>query len=131
MARSLIAVINDDTAFLNLMHDLLESEGYRTIIWREGDQAYEMVKRERPDLIILDIRMEKPDTGWMVLETVRLDPVTAQIPAILCSADIDFLRAKVPRLEKMHCDTLEKPFILNELLAKIGALVGHPDGHQS
>jgi len=68
MAKSLIAVVNDDTIFLELMHDLLTTEGYRTAIWKEGDTAYEMIKEHRPLLVILDIRMERPDTGWMVLE---------------------------------------------------------------
>ena len=72
MAAGRIAVVNDDTAFLQLMHDLLTEEGYDPVICKEGDAAYELIKKRKPRLVILDIRMEHPDTGWMILECIRL-----------------------------------------------------------
>ncbi|MHB8646108.1 MAG: response regulator [Thermomicrobiales bacterium] len=128
MAKSLIAVVNDDTLFLELMHDLLREEGYRTAIWKEGDKAYEMIKEHRPALVILDIRMERPDTGWMVLELMRLDPATAQIPVIICSADTSRIRAKEAYLREKGCDVLEKPFLLEDLLGKVRAFIGPAAG---
>ncbi len=124
MAKSLIAVVNDDTLFLELMHDLLTEEGYRTAIWKEGDKAYEMIKEHRPALVILDIRMERPDTGWMVLELMRLDPVTAHIPVIICSADTPRIREKEAYLREKGCDVLEKPFLLEDLIGKVRAFIG-------
>ena len=124
MAKPLIAVVNDDTIFLELMHDLLTQEGYRTAIWKEGDRAYEMIKEHRPLLVILDIRMENPDTGWMVLELMRLDPQTARIPVIVCSADTQRIREKEAYLREKNCDVLEKPFLLDDLLAKVHAFIG-------
>ncbi|MCA1723425.1 MAG: response regulator [Thermomicrobia bacterium] len=124
MAKSLIAVVNDDTLFLELMHDLLTQEGYRTAIWKEGDKAYEMIKEHRPVLVILDIRMERPDTGWMVLELMRLDPATAQIPVIICSADTARIREKEAYLREKGCDVLEKPFLLEDLLERVHAFIG-------
>jgi len=51
-----IALINDDTAFLELMRDLLEAdEVYQVSICNERDGAYEFVKRMKPDLVIQDI----------------------------------------------------------------------------
>jgi len=53
-----IAVINDDTAFLDLMRDLLETEGgYEAVICREWEDAHAFVKDQRPALVILDIRI--------------------------------------------------------------------------
>jgi CheY-like chemotaxis protein len=124
MAKALIAVVNDDTLFLELMHDLLTDEGYRTAIWKEGDTAYEMIKEHRPSLVILDIRMEHPDTGWMVLELIRLDPSTEHIPVIICSADTERIRAKAGYLHEKNCDVLEKPFMLADLLAKVRTFIG-------
>ena len=61
--RARIALINDDTTFLDLMRDLLEaSEGYDVLICKEGDNAYLFVKEQRPDLVVLDIRMEGEET---------------------------------------------------------------------
>src|SRR5829696_4519648 len=84
-----IAVINDDTAYLELMHELLEEiEGYAVTICKEADQAYQFVKETRPDLVILDIRVGHEENGWAILECLTLDPVTRPIPVIICSAAI-------------------------------------------
>lgn len=115
----LIAVVNNDTVFLQLMQELLAQEGYRTVICKEGDKAYQLVKDQQPALVLLDIRLEQPETGWTVLELLRLDPATRQIPVIVCSADSPFLRAKEEMLRQLGCDTLEKPFDLDTLLKKV------------
>jgi CheY-like chemotaxis protein len=119
MAGPLITVVNNDTAFLTLMCELLVEEGYQALAWREGANAYEMIRREKPELVILDIRMEQPETGWTILELLRLDPTTTNIPVIVCSADAHFLREKAMYLREKRCDILEKPFDLNDLLTKV------------
>ncbi len=124
MTKPLIAVVNDDTLFLELMHDLLTQEGYRAAIWKEGDTAFEMIKEHEPQLVILDIRMEHPDTGWMILELIRLNPATARIPVIICSADTQRIREKEAYLREEWCDVLEKPFILEDLLRKVRTFIG-------
>jgi CheY-like chemotaxis protein len=84
-----VAVINDDTAFLNLMRDLLETEGgYEAVICREWDDAHAFVKDQRPALVILDIRIGGEEHGWTVLNLLTLDPETRRIPVIVCSAAI-------------------------------------------
>ena len=56
--RPRIVVINDNTAFLELMQELLREEGgCEVAIVREWDEAYQYVKADQPDLVILDIRM--------------------------------------------------------------------------
>lgn len=50
MTRPLIAVVNDDPAFLELMHDLLTDESYTTILLHEGNTAYEMIREQLPNL---------------------------------------------------------------------------------
>ncbi|MDQ6604314.1 MAG: hypothetical protein M3Z19_16440, partial [Chloroflexota bacterium] len=77
----------------------------------------------------LDIRMEHPDTGWMVLELMRLDPETAHIPVIICSADTSRIREKEAYLREKGCAVLEKPFLLEDLLEKVQAFIG-PAGEQ-
>jgi CheY-like chemotaxis protein len=123
MAEPLIAVMNDDTTFLDLMHELLVGEGYRCFICKESAQVYPLIKERRPDLVILDIRMGSPEAGWQVLELLRLDPATADIPVIVCSADSPFLHLKEEALRALHCDILEKPFDLDMLLAKIAGVL--------
>lgn len=110
-----------------LMRELLEEEGYRATIWDRKENAYHVIKRERPNLVIIDIRLQSPDEGWKVLEQVRLDPMTTHVPVIVCSADTQFLRWKRRQLQEMNCAVLEKPFRLTELLRAVESLVGDSD----
>lgn len=121
-----IAVINDDTAFLELMSTLLSEEGYEAHIFRESKSAYQEARELGPDAIILDIRMESPATGWQMLELFKLDPVLARVPIIVCSADITALQERAVHLQSKGCDLLPKPFDLDDLLNVLGRLVGPP-----
>lgn len=60
----LIALVDDDPISLNLMQELLTEEGYRTVVAPVGLDVYQMIRRERPALVILDIHMVNPDSGW-------------------------------------------------------------------
>lgn len=121
-----ITVINDDTAFLQLMYELLTEEGYETSIYRETTAIHATLRQELPDLVIIDIRMEQPSTGWQVLELLRLDPVTSNIPVIVCSADVNDLRAKEPLLKRAGYASLEKPFDLDDLSTLVRDKIGPP-----
>ena len=131
MQRQRIAVVNDDGVYLELMQDLLEDEGYKVTIWNREENPYLLLKRDRPQLIIIDIRLETPDAGWKVLEQVRLDPATTHIPVIVCSADTQFLRWKRRQLREMDCAVLEKPFRLTTLMQHVDALIGEASKHDA
>jgi CheY-like chemotaxis protein len=123
--RARIAVVNDDTVFLELMHDLLqEEEGYEVSICKEGDDAYSFVKRHHPDLVILDIRIGGEETGWTILNLLTLDPETRPIPLIVCSAAIRDLQEHQPMLERYGIDVLPKPFDLDTLIEKVERNLG-------
>lgn len=118
--RPLIAVINDDTAFLDLMRDLLENEAeYRVVICKEWDNAHEFVKTQRPDLVIQDIRIGGEEHGWTILNLLTLDPVTRPIPTIVCSAAIQSLHEHQDLLTRFGIRALPKPFDLDRLLETI------------
>ena len=122
--RARIALINDDTTFLELMRELLESyEGYEVLVCKESDRAYQFVKEERPDLALVDIRMGGEETGWTLLELLTLDPETRPIPMIVCSAAVRALQEHEPMLKEYDVAVLPKPFDLDALLEKVeGAL---------
>jgi two-component system sensor kinase FixL len=122
--RARIAVIDDDTTFLQLMDDLLSGEGYDVLIWRNGTTAYEMVRREKPDLVILDMRMEQSENGWAIMNVIKLDPETVRIPVLVCSADAQALQAQAENFARLDIRSLEKPFNLDDLLAEIAAALG-------
>ena len=64
----LVAVVNDDTVSLKLMHELLTNDGYPVVLHIAGSSAYQLITQEMPDLIILDIRIEHPGQGWVTLD---------------------------------------------------------------
>ena len=118
--RAQILVINDDTTFLQLMHDLLQcEEGYAVTTYTAADGAYERVKAAHPDLVILDIRVGHEEQGWTVLELLTLDPETLPIPVIVCSAAISTLQEHAAILREYDCEILAKPFDLDALLTMV------------
>jgi len=124
-ARPRIALVNDDTTYLQLMQDVLAGEeGYEVLICKESDTAYAFIKEQRPDLVILDIRMGGEETGWKILELLTLDPETRPIPLIVCSAAIGDLQDHEPLLQKDGVGVLPKPFDLEALLEKVQAALG-------
>jgi CheY-like chemotaxis protein len=124
-----IAVVNDDTVFLEMMAAVLRERGWETSIYREGNQAFEHLREDLPDVIILDIRMENPETGWTILELLTLDARTAIIPVIICSAAINDLRAHESRLARYGIAVLPKPFDVDALYAQVDAALA--PGEQS
>ena len=85
------------------------------------DGADELVKEQRPDLVILDIRIGGEERGWQILQLLTLDPDTLPIPVIVCSAAIDDLQAHQPLLDKYGVRVLPKPFDLDDLLETVAA----------
>jgi CheY-like chemotaxis protein len=115
-----IAVINDDTVFLDLMRELLESEGgYEALICREWEDAHGFVKEHKPALVILDIRIAGEERGWTILNLLTLDPATRDIPVIVCSAAVQSLHEHQHLLDKFGICALPKPFDLDTLLETV------------
>lgn len=122
--RTRIAVINDDTAFLDLMRDLLETEGgYDAVICREWEDAHGFVKDQNPAVLILDIRIGGEERGWTILNLLTLDPATRHIPVIVCSAAIQSLHEHQDMLSKFGICALPKPFDLDALLETVAHML--------
>lgn len=116
-----IVIINDNKDFLSAMEMLLDQEGkYQPVIIHEGKDAVRKVKKEKPDLIILDIRMESPVMGWKILDILTLDPATMNIPVIICTASAEtILPEKLDWLKAHGIEVLPKPFDCDDLFALV------------
>ena len=124
MARPVIVVVEDNRETLEMMDMLLTDAGYRTILQSESSDAYAMIRCTQPDLVILDLRMEYPNDGWVTMDLLRVDPATAHIPVILYSADREFLQSRARLLQANGCKMLAKPFHPADLLAKVEQALG-------
>jgi DNA-binding response OmpR family regulator len=121
-AGKTIVVINDSPELLELAEMLLRDEAYDVKVGLHGSGALELIRVTMPDAIVLDIRL--PDvSGWDILQSLKLDPRTASIPVLVCSAAVQELRALEDQLARMGIEVLIKPFAIDALLAKVQALV--------
>lgn len=82
MAGYKILIIEDEPVHLNVMKAKLEYEGYDVLVAVDGEAGYQMVKEEKPDLVLLDIILPKLD-GFGVLEKLKKDKIN--IPIIIVS----------------------------------------------
>lgn len=124
-ATTRIAVIDDDAIFVELMVDLLANvEGYDVVSNADSLVSFEFIKRQQPDLVILDLMMGREQTGWAVLDLLRDDPETADIPVILCSAASPALNQNAQRLVgRPSVQAIAKPFDVDDLLELIARLL--------
>lgn len=125
VARARIAIVDDDAQFLDLMEDLLTvGEGYAVFSSSDWLHSVAFIKAARPDLIILDLLLGRGQHGRAVLDMLRADPLTAQVPVILCSAAAPALLDQARGFRtKGPVETLAKPFDLDELLRTIERLL--------
>ncbi len=101
------------------MQHVLVGAGYRTHVHHYGADAFELVKWLRPDLVILDLWLEQPELGELVLLFLAQDPLTQRIPVIICSADLGLLRAPPERFQERGYVLVPKPFEPAQLLGAI------------
>ncbi len=124
MAAPLIAVVDDDDTFLDLMRDVLTDEGYRVVVERLSERVVALLAREQPELLILDLRMERAGSGMAMLVTLRQGGATATLPILICSADHWFLDEHAPDIATLGATILPKPFDLSALSTCVAQMVG-------
>lgn len=116
-----VLVVDDDKSIVKLLSAYLEQSGYQTIPAYDGEMAVYILRRERPDLIILDLMMPKRD-GWEVTSLVRADKTLAATPIILLTARVEDTD-KIVGLELGADDYITKPFNAREVVARVKALL--------
>ena len=121
-----ILIVDDERALVEQLQKSLESQRYIVESAMDGEAALDKVFETPYDLIILDIMMPKMD-GLTVLEQLRKAEIN--IPVLMLSAKGDAID-KVKGLDLGADDYLAKPFSLNELLARVRALLRR-NGSQS
>ena len=80
-----ILIVDDESAVVAYLEMLLQDGGYETVSAPDGRQAMEMVKREKPDLVTLDISMPEA-SGTRFYKEIRTDPDSASIPVVIITA---------------------------------------------
>ena len=121
-----ILVVDDDREIVRLARAYLEQSGYQVLIAYDGETALHILRRESPDLVILDLML--PDrNGLDVTQTVRRDTSLAAMPIIMLTARVDD-HDKIVGLELGADDYVTKPFNPSELMARIRAVLRRAQG---
>jgi signal transduction histidine kinase/DNA-binding response OmpR family regulator len=113
-----ILVVDDSTANLQLLMNLLSEQGYTVYPASDGALALEFVKSTLPDLILLDIKMPEMD-GYEVCRRLKANERVASIPVIFLSA-LEEESDKVKGFQAGGVDYITKPFQPDEMLARVG-----------
>ena len=112
-----ILLIEDDSDLFALLKYNLEKEGYVFAGSQTGKGAVEFCRRERPDLIILDIMLPDSD-GLEICKSIRAHPELAALPVIFLTARATETD-RIVGLELGANDYIVKPFFVRELIARI------------
>ena len=120
-ARPKILVVDDNADNVELLTKRLAASDYLTCAARDGEQALEMVAREAPDLVILDVMMPKLD-GFEVCRRLKSDDRTRQLPVIMLTAKRE-VPDKIRGLDTGADDYVTKPFNPQELMARVRSLL--------
>lgn len=116
-----ILVVDDEKSIVELIKFNLEREGFQVLTAFDGNEALEKARREKPELIILDVMLPGID-GIEVCRSLSQDVNTRQIPIIMLSARTEELD-KVLGLEMGADDYITKPFSPRELIARVKARI--------
>ena len=117
-----ILVVDDEPRIAELARDYLEHAGFDVRIAPTGEVALQSVRRDRPDLVVLDLGLPGID-GLDVTRTIRRD---SNLPVIMLTARDDELD-KLLGLELGADDYLTKPFSPRELVARVRAVLRRAD----
>jgi len=120
----IVLVVDDDPDILQTLALCLSSEGYQVLMASNGQEALELLRREKPSVILLDLMMPVMD-GWQFV-TEMDQRGWRKAPLLILSAD----RAVQGHANRLRADAfLAKPFDLDELLGKVSQLTGGPGPH--
>lgn len=125
MSKTILAV-DDERDILRIIEHSLTIHGYAVVTAESGREALEHIALQQPDIVVLDIMMPGMD-GFEVLQQIRADPKTAELPVILLTAKTE--EASIAKGWREGANLyLVKPFEMSELLDCVEAISEGNDG---
>ena len=125
--KTKILLVDDDVDFIDLNKAVLENQGFEVSAAFSGREAMDKVKFEKPDLIVLDLMMEKHDSGFTFAKAVKADPLHKNTPILMLTAvtsetGFDFSQQMDGYWMKTD-DYASKPLLPDELVRRINDLL--------
>ena len=121
MAKKIL-IVEDNELNMKLFNDLLAAHGYETLPTRDGLEALEIARRERPDLIIMDIQLPGI-SGLEVTRMIKDDELTKSIPVIAVTAFA--MKGDENKIREGGCEAyVAKPIRIDELVGVVQTFLG-------
>ena len=121
-----VVCIEDEPEMIDLVRLILGRKGFDVIGADGGIEGLEKVKREKPDLVLLDLMMPDMD-GWEVYQQIKADPDIKDIPIVIVTAKAQ----SIDKVLGLHIakvdDYITKPFGPQELLESVEKILGIAD----
>lgn len=112
-----VLIVEDNELNMKLFHDLLESSGMDILQTRNGVDALTVAKREKPDLIVMDIQLPEM-SGLEVTAKIKADPDLAPIPVIAVTAFA--MKGDEERIRAAGCEAyLSKPISIDRFISTV------------
>jgi DNA-binding response OmpR family regulator len=113
-----ILIVDDEEQIRELLSGYFAEKGYAVILASNGEEAIELVEKETPEVILLDIKMPGTD-GIEVCRTLKSGKKTGPIPVIMMTGLNDRV---VDAIQARADDLIDKPFNLAELLIRVESI---------
>ena len=129
MAEQRIYVVEDEPDIAEVLQFNLEKAGFGVEVLRRGDGALEAIRRQPPDLIVLDLMLPGLD-GLELTRLLKRDPATARVPLVMLTAkgeEVD----RIVGLELGADDYIPKPFSPREVVLRIKAVLRRHSGEDA
>ena len=120
-----VLVVDDDSNICELLRLYLEKNGFSVITCADGKSAVDIEKKEKPDIMLLDIMLPGYD-GWQVCREVRK---SSNVPIIMITAKSETFD-KILGLELGADDYVSKPFDAKEVVARVKAVLRRTHGEE-
>ena len=121
-----ILVVDDDQQIVRLLQSYLTKAGLLVFTAYDGVEAMHVIRRERPDLVVLDLMLPARD-GWQVARLMRADERLAQIPILMLTARVAD-EDKLSGFELGADDYVTKPFNPREIVMRVRAILRRAAG---
>jgi putative two-component system response regulator len=122
-----IIVVDDEAAMCAVVADILSAAGYTPVVTSDSRTAFELVRREKPALVLADISMPFID-GYAVIDALRADPETRACPVMFLTGHLSF-SDRQQAFRRGARDYVTKPIVPSKLLAKIARILSGPSAN--
>ena len=116
-----ILIVDDDRSIVKVLQGYLTQAGFEVLRAYDGETCMHLLRREKPDLLILDLMLPDRD-GWDITRTIRADGKLSTIPIIMLTARVEDTD-KIVGLEIGADDYITKPFNPREVVARVRSML--------